>query len=503
MSDERPNFLFILTDQQRWDTIGALGYDHMHTPHLDSLAESGVAFTQAYCPGVTCVPSRAAMFTGRYPHNTGCYTFHPWAHHRNLVHELRNAGYWCVNIGKMHLIPQSTDGGFHERTIVENPTNTMVEDGKADDDWGRFLSFHGQTRPNHRQKTDPEWDRKFQCVPWHLEERYHSDVFTGDSAVSWIRNYADGKQPFFLEVGLPGPHEPWDPPQRLVDLYAEDVGPLPPSIGEDLSGKPPQHAKHREFMANAPGEARIQMQSATEDDVRKMRQHYFGNISLVDEQIGKILAALEERGLSENTVIVMSSDHGEMLGEHGMAYKWLFYDPIVHVPLIVVDPRNPERAGQRCNDLVSLIDLAPTFLDYAGASIPDRMEGQSLRRAAEGAAYPAREVVYAEDNYVIMARWRDRKLVYYLGQEEGEYYRLDEDPWEMKNLWNDPGAREEIQKGKATILEWMAGSCYHQTGYRCGREDANGHYTLRWPRPEEEDFYLHGPNAKPPLKPYH
>ena len=502
-SPDRPNILFLFTDQQRWDTIGALNAPWMHTPHLDTLVKDGVSFTQAYVPASTCVPVRAAVFTGQYAHNTGCYTFDPWAHHRNVVHELRDSGYYCANMGKMHFIPVHDPGGFHDRVIVENPTNTMAENRQPDDDWGKYLSFHGETRPNHRQKTDPDWGKKYQGVPWHLDEKLHSDVFTGDSAVSWIKNYAPVREPFFLEVGLPGPHEPWDPPERLLKHYADDVGPLPPSLKEDLSKKPPQHMAQQNFMANAPGEARIQMPDATEADVVRMRQHYFANISLVDEQVGKILNALEEKGLRENTLIIFSSDHGDMLGEHGMAYKWLLYDPIVHVPLLVVDPRHPERAGTRVDDLVSLIDLPPTFLDYAGVPVPTRMEGQSLRKAIAGAPYPARKTVYAENNYMLMVRSEDRKLVYYIGQESGEFYNLENDPWEMENLWEAPEYREEIMQWKLHLLEWLASSNYHQQGARCNLEDEKGHYALRWPRPEEKDFEIHGDNKKPPLRTFH
>lgn len=502
-STDPPNIVFIMTDQQRADTIAALGYDYMHTPHLDSLVNEGVSFTRAFCPASTCVPSRAAIFTGIYGHNTGCYTFHPWAHQRTLVHEFNDAGYWCVNIGKMHYTPRDAPGGFHERVVVENPTNTLVESGQSDDDWGKYLSFHGEKRPNHRQKTDPDWDKKFQCVPWHLDEKLHSDVFTGDSAVSWIRSYANDKQPFFLEVGFPGPHEPWDPPARLLEHYKDDSGPLPPSLKEDLSKKPPQHRAHQEFMANAPGEAKIQMQDATEADVTRMRQHYFANISLVDEQVGKILEALEARGLRENTILVFTSDHGEMLGEHGMAYKWLLYDSIVQVPLIIVDPRDTSRRGVRSEDLVSLIDLAPTFLEYAGVSVPTRMEGMSLVPAVRGEPGLKREYVYAENNTMLMCRSAQKKMVYYLGQEEGEFYDLEQDPHEMNNLWDDPAFQDEITQWKAHLLEWLASSNYHQLGHRCGLEDDKGHYQLRWPRPESGDYALHGRNEQPPAVPFH
>ncbi|MEE2629042.1 MAG: sulfatase-like hydrolase/transferase, partial [Candidatus Latescibacterota bacterium] len=119
---ERPNIVLIMTDQQRFDTIGAWGYDHMTTPALDRLVGEGLSFRRAFCPGATCVASRAAIFTGMYPHNTGVYSFDYWADHRNWVQDLNDAGYHCVNMGKMHFSPRDVAGGFHERVIVENPT---------------------------------------------------------------------------------------------------------------------------------------------------------------------------------------------------------------------------------------------------------------------------------------------------------------------------------------------------------------------------------------------
>ncbi|MEE2628902.1 MAG: sulfatase-like hydrolase/transferase, partial [Candidatus Latescibacterota bacterium] len=220
-----PNIVFIITDQQRADSVGAWGNDHAITPNIDRFVGQGVSFTQAFCPGATCMASRAAIFTGMYPHNTGVYSFHDWSRHRNWVHDLSEAGYWCTNVGKMHL-----------------------ESGGGDDDWGRFLAHHGIERPNHRNQVDPEWLQKHQGVPWHLEERFHSDVFIGNSALAWIRDYK-GDKPFFLQVGFTGPHEPWDPPQYYVDMYDpgyegdELIYPCYGFVEDIMSERESQHVK--------------------------------------------------------------------------------------------------------------------------------------------------------------------------------------------------------------------------------------------------------------------
>ena len=490
---ERPNIVLIMTDQQRFDTIGAWGYDHMTTPALDRLVGEGLSFRRAFCPGATCVASRAAIFTGMYPHNTGVYSFDHWADHRNWVQDLNDAGYHCVNMGKMHFSPRDVAGGFHERVIVENPTSKHLDLGGADDDWGRFLRIHDQQRPNDRNKTDPAWLEKYQGVPWHLEERFHSDVFIGDSALSWIRDYR-GRGPFFLQVGFTGPHEPWDPLPRHLDVY--EGREMPPRIFRDgeLEDKPPQHAAHKEMHATTGHESVIDMYSPSEEDIARMRRHYYAKITTVDEQLGQIVEALEDRGLLENSLLIFCSDHGELLGDHTLAYKWLMYDPIVHIPLIVRDSRHEDSAGQEVQDLVSLMDLGPTILAAAGIEAPSYLEGRSLMPYLEGAdaSVAPREWVFCEDNYQVMMRGERYKLVYYIGQEAGELYDLERDPHELWNLWDSSEDLELKNRLVACLLRWLASSTYYNAGYRRQR---TRQYGMRWPSPE--DAFLHGGRGRP------
>jgi len=489
---KRPNIILIMTDQQRFDTIGAWGYEQMVTPGLDRLAGESVSFRQAYCPGATCISSRAAIFTGMYPHNTGVYSFNSWARHRNWVEDLAEAGYWCVNIGKMHFSPRDVAGGFHERVIVENPTNKALDGGGADDDWGRFLRIHGQQRPNDRNKTDPEWMQKHQGVPWHLDEQFHSDVFIGDSALAWIRDFR-GEKPLFLQIGFTGPHEPWDPLPRHLELY--DGVEMPPRAMREgeLEEKPPQHKGHQQMHARTEHESAIDVSAASEEEIARMRRHYYAKISTVDEKLSQVLDALEERGFLENSLLLFCSDHGELLGDHAMAYKWLMCEPIVHVPLIVRDARAGVRgtvgAPEQTDDLTSLMDLGPTILEAAGLPVPSYLEGRSLLPylGEKEEDFRPRKWVFAEDNYQIMMRGREQKMVYYIGQEEGELYDLQKDPDELWNLWDSPAHRELKQQLLNRLLAWLATSTYYNAGYRRERSRS---YGMRWPTPE--DPYLHG-----------
>lgn len=489
-----PHLIFIITDQQRADTIGAWGQAHMRTPNIDGLAAGGCSFRECHAPGATCVASRAALFTGLYAHNTGCYSFNDWAHHRTWVQDLAAGGYYCVNIGKMHLQPRDEPGGFHERVIVENPTSTSTWGGHGDDAWGRHLALHGVKRPNFRNLTDPDWDRKYQGVPWELAEHLHSDVFTGDSAVAWIEQQGDNDRPTFLQIGFPGPHEPWDPLPRHLAQYdgVEAAFPEPVDFPHDFDATPPQQAVRRQQLAEADEEGRIDMPNATREDIRRMQKHYYAKTTLVDEQIGRVLAALEQRGMLEHSVVFFLSDHGEMLGDHGQAYKWMMYDCVTRVPLIVRDFRKPA-PPVTVKDLVSLMDLGPTVCDLAGVPLPARLEGRSLVPYLRGEPIDPRRHVFCEDNYLLMMRSTERKLVYYHGQpEHGELYDLVNDPHESRNRWRDPAWAAEKQAMQIALFEWLGASCYHNWGYKA---NAPAGYGVRWPRPDDQR--VHAPNYLP------
>ncbi len=486
MSSQQPNIILIMTDQQRWDTIQAWGNDHMITPAQDRLVREGVSFREAYCPGATCVASRAAIFTGMYPHNSGVYSFQNWGAHRNWVQDLADHGYWCANIGKMHFQPRDIDGGFHERIIVENPTGGTLVNGGADDDWGRYMTFHGVDRPYDRHLTDPDWWHKLQGVAWHEEERFHSDVFIGNAALNWIRNHRQTK-PVFLEIGFTGPHEPWDPLPRHLDMYKDRTIPEPVSRPNELEGKPKQQEAFKQRLANAKHESGINMYLANDERIEHMRRHYYAKITTVDEKLGQILEALEEQGYLENSLLIFCSDHGELLGDHSLAYKWLMYDPVTHIPLIIRYPEQARR-GQQVQDLVSLIDLGPTILEAAGIETPTYMEGRSLLpygQEPSASQVSPREYVYCEDNYEIMMRSKTHKMVYYIGQEEGELYDLVEDPDELWNRWSDPKYTEIKTHLQQHLLAWLASSTYWHGGYKRERSKS---YPVSWPGPDNHSL---------------
>ena len=318
---------------------------------------------------------------------------------------------------------------------------------------------------------------KYQGVAWRLDEHLHSDVFIGVAATSWIDDYR-GEEPFFLQVGFTGPHEPWDPLPRHLEMYEDR--PLPDAVWRDgeLDEKPKQHRAQQEYFADCYGEAQIDMRRIDDAGMARMRRHYYAKITTVDEQIGRVLASLEARGWLEDSLIIFCSDHGEMLGDHRLPYKWLMYDPIVHIPLVIRHPGSVD-SPTAVLDLVSLIDLGPTILQAAGLDVPAYHEGRSLLPYLNGEEIEPRTYVFCEDNYQIMMRSADHKLVYYIGQEAGELYDLQADRHELDNLWNDHAHADTRQHLTTELLSWLATSNYYNAGYKWGQLPG---YELRLPQ---------------------
>jgi len=483
MDRKQPNVILIMTDQQRSDTVNALGAHYMITPNIDQLVKKGRAYTHAFSPGATCVTSRAALFTGLYPHNTGVYSFDNWSHQRSWVEDLSENGYHCVNIGKMHIMPIFENIGFHERKIVENKTENFEAQGMHEDDWGWWLRMHGEKRDLLRHETDPLWGEKKNCITWDKDEKLHSDIHTGNLAVEWINSW-NPKKPLFMQIGFTGPHEPYDPPERFLNLYRDTQFPERLTREGELDSKPPQHKAHQDFFSSRNnGPSQIDLREASDEEINRIRRHYSAGISLIDEKIGEIIDALGEKGLLENSVVIFTSDHGDNLGDHGMPYKWLMYDSITNVPLVITDFRNPSDDNNLKEDLVSLIDLGPTILDYCNVRIPERLEGINLNGDEKN------QHVYCEDNYLIMIRDDDFKMVYYIGQDYGELYDLQKDPHEFTNLWDSSDYLQTRNRLSMNLLAWISRSSYFNKNYKSEASDSR---PIRWPEDEAFSYYLHG-----------
>lgn len=453
MPAQRPNIVFIITDQQRFDTIAALGYPHMHTPHLDRLVREGVTFTNCHVTAASCAPSRASLFTGYYPHTTGVLrNADLWR--RSWIEDLAATGYRCVNVGKMHTYPYHTPLGFHERYVVENK-DRYLEERWYFDEWDKALKARGlvkQQREQYRKR--PDYRQALGAFLWELPEDLHSDNFVGNTAQWWINTYPV-TQPLFLEIGFPGPHPPYDPVPRYVDHYLHQQLPLLPVTPAELDAQPPCLKELRVHNQEVDHDSVVLDLHPTPEQRHRQRAYYLANVTMIDEQVGGILQALESRGYLDNSIVIFTSDHGDCLTDHGHSQKWTMYDTITRMPLIVWKGRNVElpgyEPGRRIDGLCSQFDIGPAILELAGVTPPQNMEARSLLPAVRGdAAWREREFVFAEQardgiltgcEFMTMVRSRDWKLVHFLGQDgdqPGQLFDLRTDPDEVVNLWDSP-----------------------------------------------------------------
>lgn len=469
---ERPNIVFILTDQQRYDTIAALGFDHMNTPNLDRLAQQGTVFENMYITAPSCAPSRASLFSGVYPHTNGVFrNDEPWNY--CWVKDLAETGYHTVNVGKMHTFPVESPFGFHERHVVENKDRDHPNLPFYLDNWDKAYFMSGLTKPSRvtqRERTD--YDKLLGAWTWEHDESLHPDVFVGRMACWWLDRYP-GEGPFFLQVGLPGPHPPYDPTQEYLDQYAD--ADLPAVIPEDADTQPQAMQTLRDFHLNDDADGIVHLPAPDAEQSRRQRAHYYANVTMIDKQVGDILDTLEKRGDLDNSIIIFTSDHGDCLGDHGHSQKWNMYESTVHVPALISWPGHIKE-NNRVSDLVSLIDLGPTILEYAGVKPHDWMEADSLRPylSNNSAAQAPRQRVYAEHSddklltgtkFMTMIRDGSVKLVHFVDSDDGMLFDLDQDPDETHNLWHDPEYAEKRTWLIQEILKWRLHSSLKTQGY--------------------------------------
>lgn len=451
----QPNILLVMTDQQRFDTLRCCGYEHMITPHIDALAARGVAFSHAFVQGVLCGPSRNSIVSGQYVHTHGLYNNEQWLspEQPNWIARLRDGGYSTANIGKMHTSPIRLPAGFQHRTVVENKNYQQGLHGPDPDDYDIYLMHHGLKRPALAYYRDiADWPDRLQATVWPHADELYPDNFIGRQTVSHIEAH-DFERPLFLWSGFAGPHDPYDVTGDYLALYDDADIPDPVGFDGELDTKPPPQGRAMEGMEGNRSPAAVWWSRATPERVRRMRRHYYANVTLMDAWVGRMVATLEARSQLDNTVIVFTSDHGDCLGDHGQIYKFSsHYDSVARVPLVFAGP-GVERLGVR-DPLVELIDLGPTLLEMAGLSPLDGASGRPLQPLLQGEDTELHECVFSEYGPRVMARTRDWKLVLYLGQPYGELYDLSADPDELQNLYDAPEAREPRRLMVERTMHW-------------------------------------------------
>jgi len=424
---KRPNILFFFTDDQRFDTIGALGNDHIITPNMDSLVRNGTTFTNAYImgsmSGAVCVPSRAMLMTGRTLfHLKGTGGVIP-PQHITLPEVLQKAGYTTFQTGKWH-----QDGKTYARCFS---TGAKIFFGGMGNHWNVAVNDFDPTGnyPRHRR---------------YKGDKHSSELFS-DAAIQFLRDYKDDK-PFFVYVAYTAPHDPRTAPQKYHKLYDPDRIPLPESFK-------PEHPFDN-------GEMRIRDEKLaawprTPKEVRKHICDYYAMITHVDAEIGRVLAALEETGQSRNTIIFFAGDNGLAVGRHGLLGKQSLYEHSVHVPLIISGPGIPK--GQKRDGFCYLLDIFPTLCDLTGVPIPETVQGRSFAPVIRGGKGKLRDTLFfAYKNIHRGVRDKRYKLIEYnvKGKRTTQLFDLESDPWELNNLAGDPAYSAHLKRLRKELLRW-------------------------------------------------
>jgi arylsulfatase A-like enzyme len=378
-----PNLLFIYTDEQAFNTLAAYGNRAIQMPNLNRLAAESVVFDEAYVVQPVCTPSRAALLTGLWPHQNGCTENNAalWPQVRCLPEMIARGDYVTAHIGKWHLGDEIfAQHGFAEFVSIEDEYSSYYSPGRdraQRSSYHHFLIEAGFTPQNGVTFGRGEAAR--------LPEAFGKPAFVGREASRFIRQNRD--RPFILYVNFLEPHMPFFGPRD--DQYDPAEIPLPPNFADIPTASQPLKTRLLQEYYFRHGHSGLPLR--TEADWRRMIANYWGLCSLVDTHVGVILNALEECGLWDDTIIVFTSDHGDMMGSHRLLAKCVMCQEAVRVPLLIRLPG--QRRGQRVHGPVSQIDVVPTLLDFLGQPIPEQLPGKSLRaRMVEGASAPAENV---------------------------------------------------------------------------------------------------------------
>ncbi|MGE9291365.1 MAG: sulfatase family protein, partial [Puniceicoccales bacterium] len=437
-TSNRPNILFLLADQLRWDFVGSYGADFLETPNIDRLAAMGTRYTNAYSAHPLCVPARAALITGTHGYKSGILTNGQWVRPdypaqgiKTWPERMNESGYSTAAIGKMHFYPWMERMGFEFKCATEDKRWPFIRD-----DYHHYLHERGSRKYvglEHEQYEETK-GAVFSINPWELSW----DHFVGQEAVSYLEKY-DEDNPFSMMVGFTGPHCPYDPNKEFIEnIDLEKIPPAEEGVAEDCT-----ETKAANIAGNRRKWNGVDISDWTPEQKKKVRQHYAGLVQQIDLEVGCILDTLEKKGLLENTLIIFTSDHGDYLGDHGMAGKGTFYEGSCHIPMIISDPSN--REASVCEKQVELTDVTATMLTYAGCGIPEYMDSiplPGLPYNGEGRPdVPERDGILGAVSDGCMFLKGDWKYAKY-ATGEMTLFNLAEDPNEVNNRIDDPAYHE-------------------------------------------------------------
>jgi arylsulfatase len=458
-SIDKPNIVFIFTDQQRADTMGYAGDPVAITPHLDRLAAESTDFSRCCTSSPVCMTARASLMTGLQVHQHGVWTFaNPELRHgQSHVRNIRDAGYRTGVVGKTHLwrhgsghasshVEEMHDWGFVDARETTGPsesintasiyTDHLAEKGLLDVHRAYLDMYLNGQRP-----------LPWELPPTKLPAENHLDMFIAGLAEDWLAD-CPADEPFYLQVNFGGPHDPWDSPPEYRSLYNADEMPL--SITAKPTGPMSPHVDL--LLKYAP--AKLDQMSEAQN--RVMKTYYYAKLTLIDDCIGRVINALEQRGQLDNTWIVFSADHGEMLGDHGLLAKKVFYDAAVNVPCLFRPPGGTTSRTTRA--LTCHLDIVATLTEIAAARALDDTDGRSLLTLLNGddasvhQAAVLSELGLPPSAFTMVRTDRHKMSVDTLTREPIDLYDLSEDPDELSNLINEPAYQSVSRELVESVL---------------------------------------------------
>ncbi len=442
----KPNIILIICDQMRGDALGADGNAYISTPNLDALAARGTRFNHAYTAVPSCIPARACLWTGQNQWHAGHLGMGsgqgpvPNDYPHTLAGELTRAGYRTHMVGKGHFHPQRASMGF-ESTELDESGRMPDSDHRR---WFRTQAPEGVTPDDHGVGFN-SWHAR----SWHTEERLHPTAWTMMRALHFLQD-RDPERPFFLNISFARPHSPYVPPENYFAMY-DTYGTPPAVVGDwaDMHDAPPREARDP-----AAWHGRM-----SDREVHRARAGYYGEVSFIDTQIGRLLNWMNRdfsRQERQNTWIIFTSDHGDMLGDHHLWRKTYAYEGSARIPFLVVPPEGSERST--ADEVVELRDIMPTVLDAAAIDCPTTVDGRSVLPVLKRQAPDWRPYIHGEHctcydsaqemQYVTDGR---RKFIWLPRIDIEQFFDLEDDPGETHNLIDDPSHVEEVEKWRGFL----------------------------------------------------
>ncbi len=488
---KKPNILLLYSDQHSARTLGCYGNREVHSPHMDRLAREGVMFTNAYTQNPICTPSRMCIMSGQYVHNFGYYGLggHSprWLPH--LFKHVKEQGYRTGMAGKIHTpagwLSDHCDfvGDGYGYEVMLRPWNTHLQRG-IQGLRGNHYDLYLQEEGLLDKRDDQPWegnDVYLDARCSHLPEDHTVEAWSAKCANDFIGQAHRNDTPFCFWMTVPRPHQCYTPSKAFWELYDQDDLTLPPNADATLEGRHPvMRRRQHDIQNNKDGRLEPDDWNSYR---RRVLRGYYGCVSQVDDAVGRVLDKLDELGIRDNTIVVYTTDHGEFAGEHGMVEKapGIGCRCVTRIPYIWSWPGHLPEGVVRDN-MVESVDFLPTVCSLAGLSMPDWVDGiditDSLTRGAD-----MKDMAVTENPYAKTIHTKKYKLTQYLpemqgGDDFGELFDVEDDPWELKNLYFDPEHQGIVHELRHRLYNWLIRTTRQKTinptamnpdGRTCGR----------------------------------